>query len=172
MAQIKILQYPDPKLKRVAVKVETFDDALQSVINDMFETHYAAPNCAALAATQLDLPIPYSITVIDYSETRDQPLCLVNPKVVESEGEQCEFEGCMSVHPDAIHEKVKRANRVKVQAQDRNGKPIEIEAEGYFAKCLQHEIDHLEGKLFLDKLPFTKRERALRRIKKYLRLSK
>lgn len=172
MAIIRILQYPDPKLKRQAVKVEKFDDELQTIIDDMFETHYATPNCAALAATQLDLPIPYSITVIDYSENKDEPLCLVNPVIVETAGEQCEYEGCMSVYPDAIHEKVKRAMNVKVKAQDRYGNPIEINAEGYFAKCLQHEIDHLEGKVFIDRVPFTKRERALRRIKKYLRLSK
>lgn len=167
MTIIKILQYPDPKLKRKAVKVENFDDpALQTTIDDMFETHYAAENCAALAATQLDLPIPYSITVIDYSENKDQPLCLVNPVVLERSGEQIETEGCMSVYPNAVHEKVKRAEKVKVKAQDRYGKPIEIEAEGYFAKCLQHEIDHLEGMLYLDRLPQIKKERILRKIKK------
>lgn len=172
MAQIKILQYPDPKLKRKAVPVVTFDDAFQAIIDNMFETHYATPNCAALAATQLDLPVAYAIMVIDYSPNKDQPLCLVNPKIIERHGEQYELEGCMSVYPDAIHEKVKRAEKVKVQAQDRYGKTIEIEADGYFAKCLQHEIDHLEGYVFLDRLPLIKRDRALRRIKKYLRLSK
>lgn len=166
MTIIKILQYPDPKLKRKAIKVEKFDGALQALIDDMFETHYASENCAALAATQLDLPIPYSITVIDYSENKDQPLCLVNPEVVERSGEQCEVEGCMSVYPNAIHEKVKRAEKVKVKAQNRYGEPIEIEAEGYFAKCLQHEIDHLEGMLYLDRLPQIKRDRILRKIKK------
>lgn len=169
MAIIKILQFPDPKLKRKAVPVEVFDNALQRIIDDMFETHYAAQNCAALAATQLDLPIPYSITVIDYSENKDQPLCLVNPKIIESGGEQHELEGCMSVYPDAIHEKVKRAQTVKVQAQDRHGNPLEIKAEGFFAKCLQHEIDHLNGVVFIDKVPAIKRERALRRIKKVQR---
>lgn len=166
MTIIKILQYPDPKLKRKAVKVEKFDEALQAVIDDMFETHYVAQNCAALAATQLDLPIPYSITVIDYSENKDKPLCLVNPEVVERSGEQYEIEGCMSVCPNTVHEKVKRAQKVKVRAQNRYGEPIEIEAEGFFAKCLQHEIDHLEGTVFLDRLPLVKKERALRKIKK------
>lgn len=172
MAKIRILQYPDPKLKRKAVRVEVFDDALKKVIDDMFETHYSTPNCAALAATQLDLPVPYSITVIDYSENKDQPLCLVNPEIVERSGEQYEVEGCMSVYPDAVHEKVKRAERVKVKAYDRHGKPIEIEAEGFFAKCLQHEIDHLHGNVFLDKIPPMKKERLLRRIKKYQRVTK
>lgn len=166
MTIIKILQYPDPKLKRKAIKVEKFDEALQTIIDDMFETHYAAQNCAALAATQLDLPTPYSITVIDYSDNKDKPLCLVNPEVVERSGEQYEIEGCMSVYPNAVHEKVKRAQKVKVRAQNRYGERIEIEAEGFFAKCLQHEIDHLEGVVFLDRLPLVKKEHALRKIKK------
>lgn len=172
MTIIKILQYPDPKLKRKAVKVEKFDDALQKIIDDMFETHYAATNCAALAATQLDLPIPYSITVIDYSDSKNEPLCLVNPEVVERSGEQFELEGCMSIYPEVAYEKVKRAQKVKVKAQDRYGKPIEIEAEGFFAKCLQHEIDHLEGVVFLDRLPQIKKERVLKKIKKEQRSGK
>lgn len=171
MTIIKILQYPDPKLKRKAIKVEKFDDVLQVIIDNMFETHYAAENCAALAATQLDLPIPYSITVIDYSDNKDQPLCLVNPEVIERTGEQYEIEGCMSVYPNAVREKIKRAQKVKVRAQNRYGEPIEIEAEGFFAKCLQHEIDHLEGAVFLDRLPLVKKERALRKIKKEQRRS-
>ncbi len=170
MTIIKILQFPDPKLKRQAIKVERFDDELQKIIDDMFETHYAAENCAALAATQLDLEIPYSITVIDYSKNKDQPLCLVNPEIIEREGEQFESEACMSVYPDAVQEKVKRALRVRVKAQDRYGNPLEINADGFFAKCLQHEIDHLNGKVFIDRVPQMKRERALKRIKKHLRL--
>lgn len=172
MSIIKILEYPDPKLKRKAIKVDKFDDTLQKIIDDMFETHYAASNCAALASTQLDLPIPYSITVIDYSDEKNQPLCLVNPEVIERSGEQFELEGCMSICPDAVFEKVKRAEKVRVKAQDRYGNPIEIEAEGFFAKCLQHEIDHLEGILFLDRLPQIKKERTLRRIKKEKRSHK
>lgn len=169
MAILTILQYPDPRLKRKAVLVEHFDATLQKIIDDMFETHYAASDCAALAATQLDLPIAYSITVIDYSAEKNQPLCLVNPKIVEESGEQYEEEGCMSVYPGIVSDKVKRADKVKVVAQDREGKPLEIEAEGFFAKCLQHEIDHLNGILYIDKLPLIKRERMIRKIKKHKR---
>jgi peptide deformylase len=169
MTILKILQYPDKRLKRVAVKVEVFDETIQKVIDDMFETHYATENCAALAATQLNLEIPWRITVIDYSQSKDQPLCLVNPEIVHREGEQNVPEGCMSVWPEYIHEKVKRANKIKVQAQDRYGKPIEIEAEGYFAKCLQHEIDHLDGKIYVDHLHKIKVERINQKVKKILR---
>ncbi len=169
MALLKILQYPDKRLKRIAVKVEKFDDTIQKVIDDMFETHYATANCAALAATQLNLEIPWRITVIDYSKNKDQPLCLVNPEIVSREGEQNEYEGCMSVWPDFLHEKVKRANIVKVKAQDRYGNPIEIEAEGYFAKCLQHEIDHLDGKIFIDHLHKIKLDRINQKVKKIMR---
>src|SRR5689334_3796441 len=118
MAIIRILQYPDKKLNRIAIPVETFDSGIQKVIDDMFETHYATPNCAALAATQLDLPTPWRITVIDFSPNKDQPLCLVNAIITAREGEQFEIEGCMSVYPDLIHEKVKRSMKITVQAQD------------------------------------------------------
>jgi peptide deformylase len=169
MAKYNILQYPDKRLKRTAVEVKEFGETTQHVIDNMFETHYATDNCAALAATQLDMEIPWRITVIDYSENKDQPLCLVNPKVVYREGEQNEYEGCMSVYPKLMHEKVKRAMKVKVQAQDRHGNPIEIEAEGYFAKCLQHEIDHLDGVVYVDHLHKIHLERFLRKMKKILR---
>ncbi len=172
MTIVKILQYPDKRLKRVSVPVEDFGPEIQKVIDDMFETHYATPNCAALAATQLDLEIPWRITVIDYSQEKNQPLCLVNAKIVSSEGEQNEYEGCMSVFPSHIHEKVKRAQTIKVQFQDRYGKPQEIEAEGYFAKCIQHELDHLDGHVYLDHLNQIKMERVQRKIKKILRQAK
>jgi peptide deformylase len=115
------------------------------------------------------MEIPWRITVIDYSENKDQPLCLVNPRVVSREGEQNEYEGCMSVFPKHLHEKVKRAMKVKVEAQDRQGKPLEIEAEGYFAKCLQHEIDHLDGVVYVDHLHKIHLERFARKLKKILR---
>lgn len=172
MSIIKILQYPDKKLNRIAVPVEKFDAQIQKIIDDMFETHYASPNCAALAATQLDLIIPWRITVIDFSEKKDQPLCLVNPYITDSEGEQYEIEGCMSVYPDLIHEKVKRAMKVTVQAQDRYGKPFELKAMGFFAKCIQHEIEHLDGKLYIDNLNSIKLERIQRKVKKQQRLIK
>lgn len=169
MAKYDILQYPDKKLKRIAVEVTDFGQPIQQVIDNMFETHYATENCAALAATQLDMEIPWRITVIDFSENKDQPLCLVNPKIVHREGEQNEYEGCMSVYPRHLHEKVKRAMKVKVQAQDRQGKPIEIEAEGYMAKCLQHEIDHLDGIVYVEHLNKIHLDRFLRKLKKILR---
>lgn len=165
MTMIKILQYPDPRLKRKAVRVETFDDALQAVIDDMFETRYATPNCAALAATQLDLDPAWHITVIDLSEKSDTPLCLVNAEIIESEGVQNELEGCMSVYPDFFHEKVKRALKIKVKAQDRYGKSQEFEAEGYLAKCIQHELDHLNGKVYIDRLQGFKAEKLKHKIK-------
>jgi peptide deformylase len=169
---LKILQYPDVRLKRVAVKVEQFDDTIKRVIDDMFETHYAQKNCAALAATQLDLPIPWRITVIDFSEEKNQPLCLVNPQIVFREGEQNELEGCMSVYPGNCVAKVKRAERIIVEAQDRQGDPLRIEAEGYMAKCMQHEIDHLDGHIYLDRISSLKREKILKIIKKVQRTFK
>ncbi|MGE4348305.1 MAG: peptide deformylase [Candidatus Berkiella sp.] len=172
MAMLKILQYPDPRLKRIAIRVEDFGSSLQKVIDDMFETHYGTADCAALAATQLDLNPAWAITVIDYSANKDNPLCLVNPEIVEYSGEQHENEGCMSVFPRHVHEKVKRAERVLVRAQDRYGKAIEIQAEGYFAKCLQHEIDHLNGFTYLDRVPKLKKDRLLNKIKKAKRLEK
>lgn len=172
MAILKILQYPDKRLKRVAIKVENFDASIQQVIDDMFETHYATANCAALAATQLDLEIPWRITVIDYSLEKNNPLCLVNPEIIYREGEQYELEGCMSVFPDMIHDRVKRAMNIKVQAQDRHGKPFELEASEYFAKCIQHEVDHLDGKVFLDRLHRFKQDKINRKIKLYLRTNK
>lgn len=172
MATFRILQYPDQLLKRTAVKVENFGPEFQAFVDNMFETHYAAPNCAALAATQLDVPIAWSVTVIDYSKEKNQPLCLVNPVIIASEEEQNEYEGCMSVCPDEIHERVKRALKITVQAQDRYGKALELNAEGYFAKCIQHEIDHLHGKLFIDRLHKIKFDRVLRKIKKAHRLDR
>lgn len=172
MAIIRILQYPDPRLKTKAEKVEVFDDALQKIIDDMFETHYNTENCAALAATQLDFKNPKAITVIDFSREKDQPLCLVNPEVVwRSEELYDEAEGCMSV-PGGIYETVGRANKVKVKAQDRYGKPIEMEVEGYWAKCLQHEIDHLNGKIFIDHLSRLKRQRVDKKLEKWRRWAK
>lgn len=169
MAVVKILQYPDPRLKRHAVRVETFDDEIQKVIDDMFETRYKTENCAALAATQLDLDPAWHITVIDLSQNDDDPLCIVNGEIIETEGTQYELEGCMSVYPDHIHEKVKRAMKITVKAQDRHGKPLEFTAEGYLAKCIQHELDHLNGKVYIDRIPAFKLDKIKRKVKKILR---
>ena len=167
MAVIKILQYPTPLLKRKGIRVTDFGPETQKIIDDMFETHYAATNCAALAATQLNIPNAPHITVIDFSEEKNQPLCLVNAEIIHSEGRITDTEGCMSVgHGSDIFEKVTRAKKIKVKAQDRHGNPLEFEAEGFMAKCIQHELHHLEGKLYIDLLPPSKKERIAKKIKK------
>lgn len=171
MGIVRILDYPDPRLKTVAEAVSDFNEEITQMIDDMFETHYAQTNCAALACTQLDFDKPKRITVIDYSDDKNEPLCLINPEIVAREGEQFELEGCMSVYPSHIHAKVKRAKWIKVKALDRHGKPIEFEAEDYFAKCIQHELDHLDGMLFLDRLKPVKRkmlETKIRQVRKQI----
>ena len=163
MAIIRILQYPDPRLQTQAEPVDVFDAELQQVIDDMFETHYNTENCAALAATQLDFERPKSITVIDFSREKNEPLCLVNPEIIwRSEELLDEAEGCMSV-PGGIYEKVGRSLKIKVKAQDRHGKFFEMDAEGFMSKCIQHEVDHLRGKIFIDHLSRLKRQRVDRR---------
>ena len=173
MSIIKILQYPDPRLRTPGEKVEDFGEALQKVVDDMFETHYAADNCAALAATQLDFEKPKHITVIDYSPGKDKPFCLINAEIIERSGEQYEEEGCMSVGSDSgvVFEKVKRCMGIKVRARDRHGKVITFEADGFMAKCIQHELDHLDGKLFIDHLSTLKRKRLEKRLEKARKLS-
>lgn len=169
MATVDILQYPDKRLKRIAQKVEDFGDDFQTYVDTMFNTHYSAENCAALAATQIDLDPAYHVTVIDYSPKHDQPLCIVNGKIVEREGEQNEDEGCMSVGCDEdiyIHGLVKRAMRIKLQAQDRHGESFEMDVDDYMAKCIQHELDHLDGKIFLDHLSNLKRKMLEKKLDK------
>jgi peptide deformylase len=174
MTVVKILQYPDPRLKRKAYIVEDFGPDFQKVVDDMFDTHYAAKNCAALAATQLDIDPPPRVTVIDYSSEHDQPFCLVNAEIIAREGEQNEEEGCMSVGCDIdimIHAHVKRSFKITVRGQDRFGKLLEFTTEGYHAKCIQHELDHLDGKVFLDhpSVSDLKRSRLERKLQKELR---
>lgn len=166
MTILKILQYPDPRLKTVARLVDTIDTSIQQIIDDMFETLYAAENCAALAATQLDILNPPRITVIDLSAKKNEPMCLINAQILERKGEQFELEGCMSVMPKYIHEKVKRAQEISVKALDRTGKELHFTAQGYLAKCIQHELDHLDGKLYIDHLSSLKRERIREKIAK------
>ena len=173
MAIIDILQYPDPRLKRKGLKVEDFGEVFQTTVDDMFATHYAADNCAALAATQLDIDNAPHVTVIDFSPERDQPLCIVNGEIISREGEQNEEEGCMSVGADIeiyLHANVKRALKIKVRAHDRYGKAVEFEVEGYMAKCIQHELDHLEGKIFLDRISSLKRRMLEKKLGKEKRL--
>lgn len=168
MTILRILQYPDPRLKVKGRKVEDFGPKTQKIIDDMFETHYASDNCAALAATQLDLIDPPHITVIDFSKEKDQPLCLINAEILAYDGELNKEEGCMSVGEadGMVFAKVVRAAKIKVRAQDRFGKALEFEAEGFMAKCIQHELDHLEGKLFIDHLSHLKRQRLIKKLEK------
>lgn len=170
MTRRKILQYPDLRLKRKAKQVEDFGEQTQAVIDDMFETHYNTDNCAALAATQLDFEDPLHITVIDFSPQKNQPLCLVNAKIIDRRDETNTEEGCMSV--GGAYEKVRRAKGITVKGFDRHGKPVEFEADGFMAKCIQHELDHLDGKIFLDHLSSLKRRRADKKVEKYWRVKK
>ncbi len=170
MAIIPILQYPNPRLAEKATYVEdVMDQRIQTIIADMFETLYASENCAALAASQLDIVNPPYITVIDFSEKKDQPLCLVNAKISQLEGRTHTEEGCMSV-PFGTYAKVERAETIHVEALDQHGKPLCFDADGFMAKCIQHELDHLEGVLFIDKLSKLKRSRVDHKIDKGYRL--
>ncbi len=170
MTILNILQYPNPRLKTKAERVTEFNDALQKIIDDMFETHYNTENCAALAATQLDIKSPPHVTVIDFSPEKNQPLCLVNAEIIESHGTLSEAEGCMSIA--GVYEAVNRATKIKVRAQDRYGKPLEFEAEDFMAKCIQHELDHLNGTIFIDRLSPLKRQRVDKKFSKLKRWQK
>jgi peptide deformylase len=172
MAVVKILQYPDLRLKKKAKWVEEINDEIRQIVADMFETHYDAENCAALAATQLDFQDPWRITVIDFSENKNQPLCLINPEIIYREGEQVVPEGCMSVGgtvDERVYDQVKRAMNIKVRALDLEGKPFELEASGFMAQCIQHEVDHLDGFLYLDRLSALKRERLVKKLLKHIK---
>ena len=161
MATLDILEFPDPRLRTKAKPVEHIDDALRRMIADMFETMYAAPGIG-LAATQVDVHLRF--VVIDVSESREEPLVLINPQILERDGVQVYQEGCLSV--PGIYADVERANKIKVTALDRDGKPFELEAEGLLAVCIQHELDHLEGKVFVDYLSPFKREQVRKRLEK------
>ncbi|HWP00157.1 MAG TPA: peptide deformylase [Methylococcus sp.] len=165
MAILSILEFPDERLRRKASPVEVFDDALQRAIDDMFETMYAAPGIG-LAAIQVN--IPKRIVVLDISEEKNTPLCLINPEILERSGVGEMDEGCLSL--PGIFEKVSRANAVRVRALDRYGEPLDLSAEGLLAVCIQHEIDHLEGKLFVDYLSPLKRQMVRKKLKKEQRL--
>ncbi len=167
MTKLNILQYPNTRLNIKAERVTEFDAELQKIIDNMFETHYGTENCAALAATQLDMQHPKHITVIDFSAEKNQPLCLVNAEIIHAEGTMIEGEACMSIA--GVYEKVQRASKIKVRAQDRFGKPLELEAEGFMAKCIQHELDHLNGVIFIDRLSRLKRERVDKKFAKHKR---
>jgi peptide deformylase len=161
MALLPILCYPDKRLRQRAARVARVDDRIRKLIKDMAETMYAAPGIG-LAATQVDVHL--RVIVIDISETHDQLRVLVNPELVAASGEAEFEEGCLSV--PGVYEKVRRAERVTVRALDAEGAPYTLQANGLLAVCIQHEMDHLEGKVFVEKLSRLKQSRILARLKK------
>lgn len=166
MALLNILRYPDARLHKAAVPVTVFDDGLKSLVQEMAETMYAAPGIG-LAATQVD--VHKQVIVIDASERRDSLIVLVNPEIVEATGVSDIEEGCLSV--PGIYELVERAERVKVRAYDQNGNALTLEAQGLLAVCIQHEMDHLQGKVFVEYLSQLKQQRIRARLAKQLRKS-
>ncbi len=165
MALLKILRYPDPRLHTVAKPVVQVDERLRRLADDMIETMYEADGLG-LAATQVDVHV--RLIVIDTSETRDQPLVLINPQLVERSAEMQEIdEGCLSV--PLVYDKVPRHQRVRVQALGRDGQPHEFDAEGLAAVCVQHEMDHLLGKVFVEYLSPLKRQRIRTKMQKKTR---
>lgn len=164
MALLPILHYPDPRLHKVAAPVKRVDDKIRKLIKDMADTMYAAPGIG-LAATQVDVHL--RIIVIDISETRDQLQVFINPEIFHAEGEaECE-EGCLSV--PGIFEKVTRAAKVTVSALDEHGKERRLEADGLLAVCVQHEMDHLVGRVFVEKLSRLKQQRITAKLLKQQR---
>ena len=161
MAKLEILHFPDKRLRTVAEPVDVVDDSIRSLVADMLETMYAAPGIG-LAATQVD--VHKRVIVMDLSEDKNEPLCLINPEIIQSEGLEQTEEGCLSV-PD-IFETVERAERVTVRALDRDGKEFTLEADGLLAVCIQHEMDHLLGNLFVDYLSPLKQMRVKKKIQK------
>jgi peptide deformylase len=166
MAQLKVLHFPDPKLRTQAKPVKQIDNTIRKLVADMFETMYAAPGIG-LAATQVN--IHQQIIVIDLTKEQNQPLCLINPKILSQEGSQCTEEGCLSV-PE-IFEEIKRAERITVQALNEKGESFTLTTEGLLAVCIQHEMDHLKGKLFVDYLSSLKRQRIRKKLSKQQRSS-
>jgi len=161
MALRTILEFPDPRLRTRAQPVTEFDAALGALIEDLFETMYAAPGIG-LAATQVD--VHKRVIVIDISKDRTEPLALVNPQILSKEGEASTEEGCLSV--PGIFDDVRRAAKVRLRYQDRTGAVLERDCDDILAVCIQHEMDHLEGKLFVDYLSDLKRERIRKKLEK------
>jgi peptide deformylase len=166
MPLLPILRFPDPRLKTVATPVEKIDDSIRRLARDMAETMYEAPGIG-LAATQVDVHL--RVIVIDSSETRDQLLVLINPELEDSEGVQVCEEGCLSV--PGIFDKVERAERVVVRYLDVQGKKQTVAASGLLAVCLQHEMDHLEGRVFVEHLSQLKQTRIKAKLAKQSRIT-
>jgi peptide deformylase len=161
MALLEILKYPDPRLRTVAKPVAEVNDGLRQLIDDMLETMYAAPGIG-LAATQVN--VHERLLVIDITDDKSEPLCFINAEILEQSGRIEADEGCLSV-PE-VYETVERAEHIRVKALDRDGQEFELEAEGLLAVCIQHEIDHLDGKLFVDYLSQLKRSRLKKKVSK------
>ena len=161
MALLTILEFPDPRLRTKAAPVERVDDDLRQLIDDMFETMYQAPGIG-LAATQVD--VHERLLVADVSPEKNDPQVLINPTILEKDGVAVTEEGCLSV--PGFYEEVERAEHIRVRYLDRDGEAVEREYEGLLAVCIQHEMDHLEGKLFVDYLSEAKRQRIRKRLEK------
>lgn len=166
MALLNILRYPDARLHKTAAPVTVFDEALKRLVQDMAQTMYAAPG-VGLAATQVD--VHKQVIVVDVSERQDSLVVLVNPEIVEASGISDIEEGCLSV--PGVYDIVERAERVKVRAYDQNGNPFTLEAQGLLAVCIQHEMDHLRGKVFVEHLSQLKQQRVRAKLAKQLRKS-
>jgi peptide deformylase len=161
MTKLVILEYPDPRLRKKAVTVPVVDDAVRQLADDMLETMYGAHG-VGLAATQVD--VHQRLIVLDVSEERNRPLILINPQLLKQEGSAPAEEGCLSL--PGIYDKLSRATHIRVRALGRDGEPFEMDAEGLLAVCIQHEMDHLDGKLFVDYLSELKRQLIRRRLTK------
>lgn len=162
MARLEILEFPDPRLRQRAQPVAVVDDGIRRLVDDMFETMYLAPG-VGLAATQVN--VHRRVVVIDVSEDQSQPLVFINPEITVLDEAQCEYdEGCLSV--PGFYETVVRPQHVRVNALDRDGKAFVIEPSGLLAVCIQHEIDHLNGKLFVDHISSLKRDRIRKKLEK------
>jgi peptide deformylase len=163
----KLVYLPDERLRNPTESVTAFDAKLQTLIDDMFETMYQA-NGIGLAAPQIGISL--KLAVIDVSSERNQQICIINPEIIAREGEALKEEGCLSV--PSVYDKAPRALRVKMRALDRHGNPFEIDADGLLAHCIQHEIDHLNGKLFVDYLSPLKKQMARKKLEKFKRQAK
>ncbi|KPK51703.1 MAG: peptide deformylase [Thiotrichales bacterium SG8_50] len=166
MALREILHYPDPRLRTVAKPVEVFDDSIRTLVKDMAETMYAAPGIG-LAATQID--VHQRVIVLDITPDRSDLKVFINPQLTDLHGETVMEEGCLSV--PGVYDNVQRAERIRIQAMDENGQPFELEADDLLAVCIQHEIDHLDGKVFVDYLSPLKQQRIGKKLQKRQRVA-
>jgi peptide deformylase len=164
MAKLEILHFPDSRLRTRAKPVAEVDDALRQLVDDMFETMYAAPGIG-LASTQVN--VHKRVIVIDLSQEQNEPRVFINPEILEKDGVEEMDEGCLSV--PGVYERVQRAEHIRVRALDRDGQVFELETDGLLAVCVQHEIDHLNGKLFVDYLSRLKRNRIRKKLEKQAR---